>query len=110
MKRPGTRQGYDNLLTTIRARVPDVALRTTFIVGFPGETDSDVEQLSAFIDEHRFDHVLRGRDVPDIRRPEPRDLSRARRRGEHRQGEQSGDGRESTPHVSLEAWPLRPCV
>src|SRR5947207_11705068 len=57
MKRPGTRQGYDNLLTTIRARVPDVALRTTFIVGFPGETDSDVEQLSAFIDEHRFDHV-----------------------------------------------------
>src|SRR5439155_14132573 len=42
MKRPGTRQAYDTLLTRIRARVPNVALRTTFIVGFPGETDADV--------------------------------------------------------------------
>ena len=35
MKRPGTRQTYDTLLARIRARVPGVALRTTFIVGFP---------------------------------------------------------------------------
>ena len=36
MKRPGTRQNYDALLARIRDRVPGVALRTTFIVGFPG--------------------------------------------------------------------------
>ena len=35
MKRPGSRQKYDDLLANIRARVPGVALRTTFIVGFP---------------------------------------------------------------------------
>src|SRR5436190_8743867 len=35
MKRPGTRQSYDTLLGHIRRRVPGVALRTTFIVGFP---------------------------------------------------------------------------
>jgi ribosomal protein S12 methylthiotransferase len=57
MKRPGTRQGYDTLLARIRARVPGVALRTTFIVGFPGETDADVAELSAFITDHAFDHV-----------------------------------------------------
>jgi ribosomal protein S12 methylthiotransferase len=57
MKRPGTRQKYDALLTRIRACVPGVALRTTFIVGFPGETDADVEELSGFVQDHRFDHV-----------------------------------------------------
>jgi len=57
MKRPGTRQAYDKLLARIRERVPSVALRTTFIVGFPGETDVDVDTLCAFIRDHRFDHV-----------------------------------------------------
>ncbi len=57
MKRPGTRQTYDKLLTRIRARVPGVALRTTFIVGFPGETTADADELSAFIGDHAFDHV-----------------------------------------------------
>jgi ribosomal protein S12 methylthiotransferase len=57
MKRPGTRQTYDRLLTRIRDRVPGVALRTTFIVGFPGETDADVEELRRFITDHAFDHV-----------------------------------------------------
>jgi ribosomal protein S12 methylthiotransferase len=57
MKRPGTRQQYDRLLTRIREQVPDVALRTTFIVGFPGETDADVAELEAFIRDHAFDHV-----------------------------------------------------
>ena len=47
MKRPGTRQKYDALLNRIRARVPGVALRTTFIVGFPGETEEDVDELAA---------------------------------------------------------------
>jgi ribosomal protein S12 methylthiotransferase len=57
MKRPGTRQAYDRLLARIRARVPGVALRTTFIVGFPGETESDMEELRGFIADHAFDHV-----------------------------------------------------
>jgi len=57
MKRPGTRQTYDRLLTRIRDRVPGVALRTTFIVGFPGETEADVEALSGFISDHAFDHL-----------------------------------------------------
>ena len=57
MKRPGTRQKYDQLLTRIRARVPGVALRTTFIVGFPGESETDVDELCGFVDDHRFDHV-----------------------------------------------------
>src|SRR5665213_343949 len=57
MKRPGTRQKYDRLLHGIRDTVPQVALRTTFIVGFPGETDADVEELCRFVDDHRFEHL-----------------------------------------------------
>src|SRR5262245_24649763 len=57
MKRPGTRQKYDRLLERIRARVPGVALRTTFIVGFPGETPADIDELTSFVQAHQFDHV-----------------------------------------------------
>jgi ribosomal protein S12 methylthiotransferase len=57
MKRPGTRQTYDALLTRIRERVPGVALRTTFIAGFPGETEADIDELCAFVRDHAFDHV-----------------------------------------------------
>jgi ribosomal protein S12 methylthiotransferase len=57
MKRPGTRRSYDTLLDRIRTRVPGVALRTTFIVGFPGETEADVEELAGFVREQAFDHV-----------------------------------------------------
>jgi ribosomal protein S12 methylthiotransferase len=57
MKRPGTRQRYDRLLAHIRERVPGAALRTTFIVGFPGETEADVNELCGFVGDHGFDHV-----------------------------------------------------
>jgi len=57
MKRPGTRKSYVRLLENIRARIPAVALRTTFIVGFPGETDADFAELEGFITEIGFDHV-----------------------------------------------------
>jgi ribosomal protein S12 methylthiotransferase len=57
MRRPGNRSTYDKLLSRIRTRVPDVTLRTTFIVGFPGETDADVEALLDFVRETEFDHV-----------------------------------------------------
>ena len=57
MRRPGTRGGYEKLLDGIRTRIPDIALRTTFIVGFPGETDEDFEALSGFIGAVGFDHI-----------------------------------------------------
>jgi ribosomal protein S12 methylthiotransferase len=57
MKRPGTRLSYERLLANIRARIPEVALRTTFIVGFPGETDADVDVLEQFVADVGFDHV-----------------------------------------------------
>ena len=57
MKRPGTRQHYDRLLDRIRTRVPGVALRTTFIVGFPGETERDVTELCRFVEDQSFDHL-----------------------------------------------------
>lgn len=57
MKRPGTRRSYERLLTNIRTRMPGAAFRTTFIVGFPGETEADVAELEGFLDTVRFDHV-----------------------------------------------------
>ena len=57
MKRPGTRASYERLLGNIRAKMPDVTLRTTFIVGFPGETEADVDALLGFIQTVGFDHV-----------------------------------------------------
>jgi len=57
MKRPGTRAGYERLLARIRRRVPGVTLRTTFIVGFPGETAAEFAELRDFVGEVGFDHV-----------------------------------------------------
>ena len=57
MRRPGNRRTYDKLLARVRDRVPGVTLRTTFIVGFPGETDADFAELEAFVHETGFDHV-----------------------------------------------------
>jgi ribosomal protein S12 methylthiotransferase len=57
MKRPGTRASYERLLSNIRARIPGVTLRTTFIVGFPGETEEDFNELVDFIETVEFDHV-----------------------------------------------------
>jgi ribosomal protein S12 methylthiotransferase len=57
MKRPGTGRTYDRLLARIRDRLPGVSLRTTFIVGFPGETDAEFDELCAFVRAVRFDHV-----------------------------------------------------
>ncbi|TAK14639.1 MAG: 30S ribosomal protein S12 methylthiotransferase RimO [Acidobacteria bacterium] len=57
MRRPGNREAYDKLLARIRATVPNVTLRTTFIVGFPGETEADFEALCDFVRDTEFDHV-----------------------------------------------------
>jgi len=57
MRRPGDRRTYEKLLNRIRTRVPDVTLRTTLIVGFPGETDEEFAELERFVTDVEFDHV-----------------------------------------------------
>ncbi|MCA1563955.1 MAG: 30S ribosomal protein S12 methylthiotransferase RimO [Acidobacteria bacterium] len=57
MGRPGSRRTYEALLARIRARVPGVTLRTTLIVGFPGETDRDFAELCGFVRAIEFSHV-----------------------------------------------------
>ena len=57
MKRPGGRASYERLLDRIRRRLPGAALRSTFIVGFPGETREEFAELVAFVEEQAFDHL-----------------------------------------------------
>ncbi|MBE8955617.1 MAG: 30S ribosomal protein S12 methylthiotransferase RimO [Quinella sp. 2Q5] len=57
MNRPDTRESIEALLTKIRARIPDVAIRSTFIVGFPGETDDDFTELKNFLRTWQLDKV-----------------------------------------------------
>jgi len=47
----------NDLIAAIREKVPGICLRTTLIVGFPGETLEDIEELKRFLDKHRFDRV-----------------------------------------------------
>jgi len=55
MKRSGGGDSYRELIESIRAASPQAALRSSFIVGFPGETDDEVEELASFLDEVRLD-------------------------------------------------------
>ncbi|HEV7701041.1 MAG TPA: 30S ribosomal protein S12 methylthiotransferase RimO [Pyrinomonadaceae bacterium] len=57
MKRGGTRASLERLIKRVRERVPGITIRTTFITGFPGETDEDFEELMAFVRNCRFDNV-----------------------------------------------------
>jgi ribosomal protein S12 methylthiotransferase len=57
MKRGGNRQSLERLIKRVRARVPGIAVRTTFITGFPGETEADFEELMAFVKNAEFDRV-----------------------------------------------------
>jgi ribosomal protein S12 methylthiotransferase len=57
MRRPGSRQTYDRLLSRIRDRVGGVTVRTTLIVGFPGETEQDFADLERFVADTGFDHL-----------------------------------------------------
>lgn len=57
MKRGITKEKTLDLLQTIREKVPDIALRTTFIVGYPGETENDFEELCDFVQQVKFDRV-----------------------------------------------------
>jgi ribosomal protein S12 methylthiotransferase len=55
MRRPGSGDGHLALIERIRIAAPDAAMRSSFIVGFPGETDSDVEDLAEFLRRARLD-------------------------------------------------------
>src|SRR6185295_1026476 len=57
MKRGGNRASLERLIKRVRNRVPGIAVRTTFITGFPGETDEDFEELMTFIKNVEFDRV-----------------------------------------------------
>lgn len=57
MKRQITRTEMEDLIRSIRERVPGICLRTTLITGFPGETLEDVEELKRFLEAMRFDRV-----------------------------------------------------
>ena len=57
MRRNITREEMTELIMEIRKRVPGIAIRTTLITGFPGETLEDVEELKEFLQLHKFDRV-----------------------------------------------------
>ncbi len=57
MRRERSGVAIRRLIARIRRAVPEIALRTSFIVGFPGETDADVRELCDFLEEAEFDHV-----------------------------------------------------
>jgi ribosomal protein S12 methylthiotransferase len=57
MKRGGTRESLENLIRRVREKVPGITIRTTFITGFPGETEEDFEELMAFVRTCRFDNL-----------------------------------------------------
>lgn len=57
MKRGGTRESLERLIERVREKVPGIAIRTTFITGFPGETDEDFEELVTFVRNCEFDNV-----------------------------------------------------
>jgi ribosomal protein S12 methylthiotransferase len=85
MRRPERRSTIEERVRWLRASIPDIALRTTVIVGFPGETDDEFEELIALLEEIRFDRVgafaysreenTRAADFPD---PVPADVARER--------------------------------
>ena len=57
MKRGGTRESLERLIERVRLKVPGIAIRTTFITGFPGETEEDFEELVRFVQNCMFDNV-----------------------------------------------------
>jgi len=99
MRRGGSAARYLRQLETARAVAPDVFLRTTFIVGFPGETEERFEHLLAFVGEARFDHLGAfaysaepGTPAAELRARVPR--ATARRRYERLLAEQEPIARE----------------
>ncbi len=57
MRRGGNRESLEKLIRRVREKIPAVTIRTTFITGFPGETEADFEELMTFVRNCRFDNV-----------------------------------------------------
>ena len=57
MNRPYTQKHIIQLMDTIRSMIPGAALRTTMMVGFPGETEDDITEMADFLGEHHFEHL-----------------------------------------------------
>jgi len=57
MRRGGTHESLEKLIRRVREKVPGVTIRTTFITGFPGETEADFEELMTFVRNCEFDNV-----------------------------------------------------
>jgi ribosomal protein S12 methylthiotransferase len=57
MRRPSDMEKVKQTIRKMRSAMPDLALRTTFIVGFPGETQPEYQSLIDFVKEIKFDHV-----------------------------------------------------
>ena len=86
MNRPWQEGITGGLLSRIREQLPDAVLRTTFIVGFPGETEEHFEHLLDFVAEQRFDHVgvftfspEEGTAAADLADPVPAKIARERK-------------------------------
>ncbi|MFD3260994.1 30S ribosomal protein S12 methylthiotransferase RimO [Paenibacillus lentus] len=75
MRRPGRNRDIRELVAKIRSRIPNVSLRTSLIVGFPGETEEDFERLCDFVKEIKFDRLgvftySKEEDTPASRLPD----------------------------------------
>ena len=57
MHRPDTKESIEKLLNKLREKIPDVSIRSTFMVGYPGETDEEFEILKNFLLEQKLDKV-----------------------------------------------------
>ncbi len=57
MGRKTTRARVEHVLDQLRLKLPDIAIRTTFITGFPGETEADFEELKQFIRDRKFERL-----------------------------------------------------
>jgi ribosomal protein S12 methylthiotransferase len=86
MNRPWQGQVNDRIIERIKAALPDAVLRTTFIVGFPGETEDQFQHLVDFVQRHEFDHVgaftfsaEAGTPAANLPNPIPPDIMEARR-------------------------------
>jgi ribosomal protein S12 methylthiotransferase len=85
MRRPSNVDRVRALIEDLREAMPDIALRTAFIVGYPGETEAEFEALEAFIEEVQFDKVgvfvyspEEGTAACDLPNPVPKDVQEER--------------------------------
>lgn len=86
MNRPWQGRVNDEIIDRLKAALPSATLRTTFIVGFPGETEAHFEHLLNFVQRHEFDHVgvftfspEEGTPAYDLPNPVPRSVMAERR-------------------------------